>query len=664
LNIKLPFIKDLIVITKGQSTFNQMLFYPVIIIAALLVARFYNGVHLFHTLAELFSIFVGLLMLVVVLNTQHFVKNDFLIYLGIGYFSISLIDAMHAFTVKGMPFFNIINGEITLHFWIYGRLFEAILLLSSSIFLTRNLPIKLTVIVAMTLVSIICWASFQLSQPIMFIDGGLSNFKIYTEFFVIALLLCTMVIFIRQRALLEKNVLLFLLGSLALTVVAELCFTLYTNFSGIAFIVGHVFKFLSFWMIYQAIIQTTLQEPLKLLTLSSNSYDAIPSPAIRIDNQTVIAQINQAALQQINKHLKQVIHQPIHTFFHPTSYTEQHCPFCQAIKLGNTITNKEVFFPQNGQWYLLSITPINSTSLVGGMVQSLTNISHQKQQEVELIEHKEHLEDRVKQRTLELEASFNQLSETQGQLVESKKMASLGGLVAGVAHEINTPIGIGITAASHLSDMTGQLKDQFDQNNISRKGFSHFVEEAEKSSSLMVSNLKRAAELIGSFKQVAVDQSNDCLRHFFLKGYSNEVLISLSAKLKKRSVTLTFDKYKDFEVYSSPSAVSQILTNFILNSLTHGFDESGNGNIIIEINQINGIATLIYQDSGQGMSEEDLKQIFEPFFTTKRGQGGSGLGLHIVYNLVHQTLKGTINCESTLDVGTKFTVTFPCHAAD
>ncbi len=649
---------------KDKGGVGKMLAYPLIIIVALLVARFYNGVLLFHTLAELFSIFVGLLMLVVVLNTQHFVKNDFLIYLGIGYFSISLIDAMHAFTVKGMPFFNIINGEITLHFWIYGRLFEATLLLTSSIFLTRKLPIKLTVIVSMFLVSIICWASFQLTQPIMFVDGGLSNFKIYIEFFVIALLTATMIVFIRQRALLEKNVLLFLLGSLALTIVAELCFTLYTNFSGIAFIVGHVFKFLSFWMIYQAIIQTTLQEPLKLLTLSSNSYDAIPHPAIRVDSQTVIAQINQAALRQIRKNLEQVIHQPIHSFFHPTSYTEQLCPFCQAIKVGSTITNKEVFFPQNGQWYLLSITAIDKDNLAGGMVQTLTNISNQKQQEVELIEHKEYLEERVNKRTAELEASFEQLTETQNQLVESKKMASLGGLVAGVAHEINTPIGIGITAASYLSDMTMELKSQFDQNNISRKSLSNFVEEAEKSSVLMVSNLKRAAELIGSFKQVAVDQSSDCLRLLLIKKYCNEVLTSLSAKLKKQSISLEFDRDNDFEIYSSPSAITQIITNFILNSLTHGFIENQAGTIFISIKQTNKMATLIYQDSGQGIPDEDLKKIFEPFFTTKRGQGGSGLGLHIVYNLVHQSLKGNISCESTPSVGTKFTITFPCQAAD
>lgn len=298
------------------------------------------------------------------------------------------------------------------------------------------------------------------------------------------------------------------------------------------------------------------------------------------------------------------------------------------------------------------------------MVETLTNISNQKQQEVELIEHKEHLEERVKKRTAELETSFEQLTETQNQLVESKKMASLGGLVAGIAHEINTPIGIGITAASYLSDMTMELKSQFDQNKISKKSFSHFVEEAEKSSVLMVSNLKRAAELIGNFKQVAVDQSSDCLRLLLIKKYCNEVLTSLSAKLKKQTISLEFDRDNDFEIYSSPSAITQIITNFILNSLIHGFIENQAGTIFISIKQTNKMATLIYQDSGQGIPDDDLKKIFEPFFTTKRGQGGSGLGLHIVYNLVHQTLKGNISCESTPGVGTKFIITFPCQAAD
>lgn len=261
----------------------KVLGYPIVIIVALLGARYYNGVLLFHTLAELFSIFVGLLMLVVVLNTQHFVRNNFLIYLGVGYFSISVLDALHAFTIKGIPFFNIVDGEITLHFWIYSRLFEACLLLSAPLLLTRQLNVRLMIFVTAILVSIITLASFYVTWPVMYIDGALSDFKIYSEFGIVILLAASILIYWRNKALFEKNVLFYLLSSLALTITAEMCFTLYTSFTGSAFVVGHIFKFLSFWMIYQAIIQTTLNEPLKLLTISSNSYDAIPNPAIRID---------------------------------------------------------------------------------------------------------------------------------------------------------------------------------------------------------------------------------------------------------------------------------------------------------------------------------------------------------------------------------------------
>ena len=162
--------------------------YPIVIICALLYVRYNSSILLFHTLAELFSIFVGLLMLVVVLNTQHFVRNDFLIFLGIGYFSISVLDALHAFTIKGMPFFNITDGEITIHLWIYSRIFEALLLLLAPIYLTNRLNSKVMIIITSTLVTCIALAAFHLEQPIMFVEGKLSNFKVYTEFVVILLL--------------------------------------------------------------------------------------------------------------------------------------------------------------------------------------------------------------------------------------------------------------------------------------------------------------------------------------------------------------------------------------------------------------------------------------------------------------------------------------------
>jgi len=632
--------------------------YPIVIICALLFFRYNNSVLLFHTLAELFSIFVGLLMLVVVLNTQHFVRNDFLIFLGIGYFSISVLDALHAFTIKGMPFFNIINGEITIHLWIYSRIFEALLLLCAPIYLTNRLNSKVMIVITSIILSTIAFAAFHFEQPIMFVDGKLSNFKVYAEVVVILLLATAIVLYWQKRLMFEKNVLFFLICSLVLTIFAELCFTLYTNFSGLAFVVGHLFKFLSFWMIYQAIIQTTLNEPLKLLTISSNSYDAIPNPAIRVNENGIIAQVNRAALALVNEPIEQLIHQPIHRYFHSELVDENLCQFCLAIKNGKDILDQEMYFPNHDQWYLLSITPVDPLNKKGGVVQSLTNISHQKYQEGELIDNKNLLEIRVKERTEELELSFKELAKAQTELVESKKMASLGSLVAGVAHEINTPVGICITAASNLCELSSALKNDFENEQVTKSGFVKYIDNTEQNANLIVTNLSRAADLIGSFKQVAVDQSSELLRTFYLKVYITEVLASLSPKFNRRNIVINFSSENDFEVHISPSAISQILTNLLMNSLIHGFDDNDSGEISITVNKRNETIVFTYQDSGKGISTEHLKEIYEPFFTTKRGQGGSGLGLNIVYNLVHQSLNGSISCTSEKRK-TLFIIEFP-----
>lgn len=637
------------------------LVYPIVIICALIFFRYNNSVLLFHTLAELFSIFVGLLMLVVVLNTQHFVRNDFLIFLGIGYFSISILDALHAFTINGMPFFNITNGEITIHLWIYSRIFEALLLLLAPVYLTNRLNSKVMIIMTSVLLSGIAFAAFHFEQPIMFVDGKLSNFKVYTELVVILLLATAIGLYWKKRLMFEKNVLLFLISSLVLTILAELCFTLYTSFSGLAFVVGHLFKFLSFWMIYQAIIQTTLNEPLKLLTISSNSYDAIPNPAIRVDENGIIAQVNRAALLLVGDPIEQLIHQPIHRYFHPELIDENLCPFCIAIKDGDNILDQEVYFPNPNQWYLLSITPVDPLNKKGGVVQSLTNISRQKYQEGELTDNKNLLEIRVKERTEELELSFKELAKAQTELVESKKMASLGSLVAGISHEINTPVGVCITAASNLCELTHTLKTNFENEEVTKSNFVKYIDHAEQNANIIVTNLSRAANLIGSFKQVAVDQSSELFRTFYLKAYITAVLASLSPKFNRRNIEIIFFTDNDFEVHTSPSAISQVLTNLLMNSLIHGFDDNDSGEINITLSKINEVVVLTYQDSGKGISTEHLPKIYDPFFTTKLGQGGSGLGLNIVYNLVHQSLKGTIICTSEEERGALFTIEFPCN---
>jgi len=369
----------------------RMIFPPLVVVACLFLIRDQYGVLLFHTLAELFSVSVGVLMLVIVWNTRRFTHNDFLIYLGIGYFWVAVLDVWHTFTVNGMPFLVITDSEVTLHFWIYSRLIEAFLLLTASLYLTRKLNANLMLLSGAALTVIVIWASLTLQQPIMLTAEGLTTFKIATEYFVILVLAVAAYIYIKKGDLLPPKVLYFLLASITLTICAELAFTLYTDFQGVPFAVGHLFKFLSFWMIYQAIVQTTLKEPFSLLALGSSSYEAIPHPAVVVDGHGVISQVNRAAEKVSGLPAEKLIHEAAHPIFHPTGIPQEQCKLCQALAHGESVSNLAVEFPKNKQWFLASLAPIQKGGTSNEMVLSLTDITEHKRTESLLQEKETHL---------------------------------------------------------------------------------------------------------------------------------------------------------------------------------------------------------------------------------------------------------------------------------
>lgn len=364
---------------------------PIFLVICLSLIRWQFGVLLFHTIAELFSVMVGILMLVIVWNTQRFTHNDFLVYLGIGYFWIALLDTWHTFTVKGIPFFHVNDSEVTLHFWIYARTIEALLLLSATLFLTKKLNPRFAFVAGGLLSAVVVWASFSLTYPVMLTHEGLTSFKIGAEFLVIGILLATMFIYISKRQLLAPKVLIYLLASLTLTVFAELFFTLYTDFNGIPFVIGHLFKFLSFWMIYQAIVHTTLTEPFSVMAQALNSYDAIPHPAIVTDNHGLISQVNNAAKNMVGKSTQKLFQTPIHRYFHPSNSTEDTCELCHIIKNGATLNARTVFFPDIKKWFIVSIAAIKSGNTIDGMVQSLTDVTERKKSEIDFRESEAHL---------------------------------------------------------------------------------------------------------------------------------------------------------------------------------------------------------------------------------------------------------------------------------
>ncbi|WP_100643555.1 sensor histidine kinase [Alteromonas facilis] len=277
------------------------------------------------------------------------------------------------------------------------------------------------------------------------------------------------------------------------------------------------------------------------------------------------------------------------------------------------------------------------------------------------------LEEMVSQRTTALKEANQELIQTleklhqfQRQIVQNEKMASLGDMVAGVAHEVNTPIGLGVTASTMMLDRLKSLKDDFENKNLKASAMQKFINEGEENLNIIYRNLNRAAELISSFKQVAVDQSSETSRVFVLEQLIDEILLSLRPRLKKLKHHINVECDSELCIESKAGPINQILINLIMNSILHGFEDIEEGNITLTAT-ISGKRNLhlVYIDDGKGIPDDLRKRIFDPFVTTKRGQGGSGLGMHLVYNLVTQALNGSITVESKPGEGVKFDIIFP-----
>lgn len=264
------------------------------------------------------------------------------------------------------------------------------------------------------------------------------------------------------------------------------------------------------------------------------------------------------------------------------------------------------------------------------------------------------------------EGALAELRDTQDKLIRSERLASLGGLVAGVAHEINTPVGIVTLSVSTLQAHVDEMRRVYDSGRMRRADLESFLAASEQAVKLIQDNAERAATLVKSFKEVSADQVSEVRRAFKVKGYLCELLESLRPSYKHRSVTVTLMGDEQVEMDSYPGALAQVVSNLVMNSLNHAFTGSTGqtgGTITIAV-QAHGPdeVTVRYQDDGAGIPREHLGLIFEPFFTTRRGAGGTGLGLAIVHNIVNRVLGGSIAVTSEPGAGTVFVLTLPCRA--
>ena len=319
------------------------------------------------------------------------------------------------------------------------------------------------------------------------------------------------------------------------------------------------------------------------------------------------------------------------------------------------------------QWIFLSLALIDYYKLsIAEKDKALHEINLMQKKSNEDLERKvkertneiEEKNDELNQQKEELQTTLDYLRKTQEQLIESEKMAALGGLVAGVAHEISTPVGIGVTAASGLQEEIQRMSSLYQSDKVNRKDFKEFLDSADCAVLLIHKNLERMAELIQSFKQVSVDQVSEQLREFNFKSYLDDIIRSLYPKFKHQEVIFNIECDEGLELNSYPGAYAQIFTNLILNSISHGFREKDKGIISIRVSQKNNRLMIEYMDDGKGIGKKDLPHIFEPFYTSDKQQG-TGLGLNIVYNLVKQKLHGSISCESESGNGVLFRLDLP-----
>ncbi|EKD71268.1 MAG: hypothetical protein ACD_46C00222G0001 [uncultured bacterium] len=277
-----------------------------------------------------------------------------------------------------------------------------------------------------------------------------------------------------------------------------------------------------------------------------------------------------------------------------------------------------------------------------------------------------HLEERVVDRTKkladankELSDALDNLQRTQEKLIESERLASLGGMVAGIAHEVNTPIGISITAISYFHDKLKKIKEIAEKNELSSDKLVEFLKSSEETSSIIDLNLNRAAELVTSFKNTSVDHTSEARRNINLNQYLKEIITSLQPILKNGKVSVTVNCPESLDITTYPGIIFQTITILVNNTIMHGYDNKAGGKINIDVRNENDKVKIVYTDDGKGIPEELRKKIFEPFYTTMRNKGGVGLGLFVAYNKISQIMKGNIECVNPPSgMGSCFVITF------
>jgi PAS domain S-box-containing protein len=336
----------------------------------------------------------------------------------------------------------------------------------------------------------------------------------------------------------------------------------------------------------------------------------------------------------------------------PASLHEARQRWAQALEAGTALEMELSLRGKDGQYrpFLTRAVPLrDSAAAIYGWIGTHIDISERKRSEQEIRSARD-----------AAEAALRNLRETQNSLIEAEKLAALGRLVAGVAHEVNTPVGTSLTVASSLERKTAMFAAEVAQGNLKRSSLNEFLEISRQASSQLVANLSHAAELIQSFKQVATDRNYSDQRIFDLGDLTEQVVMSLRPGLGNQNLTVNVECPPNLTMNSYPEPYGQVLTNLFLNAVAHAFPDGKGGTVSIKVQPSgNDDVQVLFSDDGCGMSLDVRRKAFDPFFTTRRDQGGTGLGLHIVHTIVTNCLGGRLNLDSEPGKGTNVQLVLP-----
>lgn len=359
-----------------KDTLIGSIITPMVLVSLLLLSL-YGGYLFFHSLAELFSIIVAYLAFVVAGYAYRYSHNHFLMFLGIVLFWTGSLDLMHTLTYKGVEIFPGLSANTTGQYWITARFLSSLSFLISPIFFRHRLPVVATFLFYGLITAVLAWMISSGLFPDAYIEGeGLTAFKINGEYVIIGILLVTLGIFIHQRHYIEREIFWSMAAVLVLTMISEVVFTLYMSLYGLTLIIGHIVKFFAFWMLFQAMVRTTLMKPFSVMARTTETYDAIPEPTVLVDEQGIIQQINSSTRYASGRSLQDIVGQRVHELFHDTELDESYCGICANIRALRPLRRSEV---RHGDvWYRISLAPVTVSGVAVGMVHVAHDITERK----------------------------------------------------------------------------------------------------------------------------------------------------------------------------------------------------------------------------------------------------------------------------------------------